>query len=61
MTVEAITRAVEVVPRAREVVTTPASQGLDIVCEPPDVFAPRLRRKRAPWTDAIRARGVAAG
>ena len=59
-TVRAITEATEAVLRAPETARTLAAQGLDIVCEPPDVFAARLRRETALWAEVIRARNIAA-
>jgi tripartite-type tricarboxylate transporter receptor subunit TctC len=59
-TVAAISQATEAVLRAPEVGATLANQGLDVVCEPPDIFAARLRRETALWAELIRARGITA-
>ncbi|MCK8784533.1 tripartite tricarboxylate transporter substrate binding protein [Roseomonas sp. NAR14] len=42
-------------PEMREKMT---AQGLDVVCEPPDVFAERLRRETALWAGVIRERHI---
>jgi tripartite-type tricarboxylate transporter receptor subunit TctC len=34
------------------------AQGLDIVCEPPDVFAQRIKRETAVWAQVIRDRHI---
>ncbi|WP_137181048.1 tripartite tricarboxylate transporter substrate binding protein [Roseomonas sp. AR75] len=60
-TVRAITATTETVLRAPEVGNTLANQGLEIVCEPPEVFAARLKRETALWAEIIRARGITAG
>jgi tripartite-type tricarboxylate transporter receptor subunit TctC len=57
-TVLAITAAVEAVLRAPEVGPTLAAQGLDIICEPPEPFAARLKRETALWAEVIRARNI---
>jgi tripartite-type tricarboxylate transporter receptor subunit TctC len=57
-TVRAITAAVEAVLRAPEVGPTLAAQGLDIICEPPEPFAARLKRETALWAEVIRARNI---
>jgi tripartite-type tricarboxylate transporter receptor subunit TctC len=59
-TIRAIGEMVEVVLRAPETAQSLAAQGLDIVNEPPDVFAARLRRETALWAEVIRARGITA-
>jgi tripartite-type tricarboxylate transporter receptor subunit TctC len=59
-TVQAIGSVTEAVLRAPEVGRTLANQGLDIICEPPDVFTARLRRETALWGDVIRSRGITA-
>jgi len=57
-TVRAIGEATEAVLRAPDNARTLAAQGLDILCEPPDVFAARLRRETALWAEVIRTRGI---
>lgn len=59
-TVSAIAAATEAVLRAPDNARTLAAQGLDIVCEAPDIFAARLRRETALWAEVIRARGITA-
>lgn len=59
-TVRAIGEAMEIVLRAPETSRMLAAQGLDIVCEPPEAFAARIRRETALWAEVIRARGITA-
>ena len=59
-TIRAITEMTEAVLRAPDNARGLAAQGLDILCEPPDVFAARLRRETSLWADVIRARGITA-
>jgi tripartite-type tricarboxylate transporter receptor subunit TctC len=59
-TVRAIAEMTEAVLRAPETARTLSAQGLDIVCEPPDIFAARLRRETVLWAEVIRARGITA-
>ena len=58
--VNAIAAVTEAVLRSPDNARTLAGQGLDIVCESPDVFAARLRRETALWAEVIRARGITA-
>ena len=37
-----------------------AAQELEVVCEPPAVFAARLKRETATWAEVIRSRGISA-
>jgi len=59
-TIRAITEMTETVLRAPDNARGLAAQGLDVLCEPPDVFAARLRRETSWWADVIRARGITA-
>jgi tripartite-type tricarboxylate transporter receptor subunit TctC len=59
-TIRAITEMTETVLRAPDNARGLAAQGLDVLCEPPDVFAARLRRETSLWADVIRARGITA-
>lgn len=59
-TVAAIGAAVEAILRAPDNARALANQGLDIICEPPDVFAARIRRETALWAQVIRERGITA-
>lgn len=59
-TVAAIGATVEAILRAPENAQTLANQGLDLLCEPPEVFAARLRRETALWAQVIRERGITA-
>jgi tripartite-type tricarboxylate transporter receptor subunit TctC len=57
-TVAAIGATVEAILRAPDNAQTLANQGLEVLCEPPDVFAARLRRETALWAQVIRERGI---
>lgn len=59
-TVAAIGATVEAILRAPDNAQTLANQGLDVLCEPPEVFAARLRRETALWGQVIRERGITA-
>ncbi len=59
-TVAAIGATVEAILRAPDNAQTLANQGLDVLCEPPAVFAARLRRETALWAQVIRERGITA-
>jgi tripartite-type tricarboxylate transporter receptor subunit TctC len=59
-TVHAINVAVEEILRAPDNARTLANQGLDIVCEPPDIFAARIRRETALWAQVIRDANITA-
>ncbi len=54
--VTALAEATEAILRAPETAATLTAQGLDIVCEPPAVFAARLRTETAMWAAVIRER-----
>ncbi|WP_237215585.1 Bug family tripartite tricarboxylate transporter substrate binding protein [Falsiroseomonas oryziterrae] len=58
--VRAIAEATEAVLRDPATARSLAAQGLDIVAEPPEVFAARIRRETALWAEVIRARGITA-
>ena len=57
-TVAAISATVEAVLRAPENAPSLLAQGLDVTCEPPEVFAARLRRETALWAGVIRERRI---
>jgi len=57
-TVLAIAELAASILRAPEMQASLTAQGLDIVCEPPDVFAARLQRETATWATVIRERGI---
>jgi tripartite-type tricarboxylate transporter receptor subunit TctC len=57
-TVNAVAAATETVLRAPETARTLAAQGLDIICEGPEVFAARIRRETALWAAVIRAGNI---
>lgn len=57
-TVQALAAAAEAILRAPETAASMVAQGLDVVCEPPDVFAARLRRESATWAQVIRDRNI---
>jgi tripartite-type tricarboxylate transporter receptor subunit TctC len=57
-TVRAIAETTEAVLRAPEMARTLAAQGLEVVCEGPDLFAARLRRETVMWAEVIRARNI---
>jgi len=59
-TVRAVAEATEAVLRDPGTARGLAAQGLDILCEPPEVFAARIRRETALWAEVIRARGITA-
>jgi tripartite-type tricarboxylate transporter receptor subunit TctC len=59
-TVRAIGEMTEAVLRTPDNARTLAAQGLDIICESPEVFAARLRRETALWAEVIRSRGITA-
>jgi tripartite-type tricarboxylate transporter receptor subunit TctC len=59
-TVRAVAETTEAVLRAPDNARTLGGQGLDIICEPPDVFAARLRRETSLWAEVIRSRGITA-
>jgi len=52
--VAALAETTEAILRAPETLATLTAQGLDIVCEPPAVFAARLRSETAMWAAVIR-------
>lgn len=56
--VAAIAAMTEAVLRAPEAGASLAAQGMDVVCEPPEPFAARLRRETALWADVIRERDI---
>ncbi len=56
--VQAIAEATEAILRAPEAHGTLTAQGLDIVCEPPAVFAARLRAETTMWAAVIRERRI---
>jgi len=58
--VQAIAELTETVLRAPETAPVLAAQGMDVVCEPPAVFAERLKRETAMWAQVIRERGITA-
>ncbi|WP_376095588.1 Bug family tripartite tricarboxylate transporter substrate binding protein [Roseomonas sp. CCTCC AB2023176] len=56
--VAAISQVTEAVLRAPEAGASLAAQGMDVVCEPPEPFAARLRRETALWAEVIRERNI---
>ena len=56
--VRALAETIEAILRAPETQATLVAQGMDVVCEPPDIFAARLRRETAMWAAIIRERGI---
>jgi len=52
--VAALAETTEAILRAPETLATLTAQGLDIACEPPAVFAARLRSETAMWAAVIR-------
>jgi tripartite-type tricarboxylate transporter receptor subunit TctC len=59
-TVGAINAVAAEILRAPDNARTLANQGLDIVTEPPEVFAARIRRETALWAQVIRERNITA-
>jgi len=57
-TVAALAEATEAILRAPATQATLTAQGLDIACEPPAVFAARLRRETTMWAGIIRDRRI---
>lgn len=56
--VAALAQATEAILRAPATQATLTAQGLDIACEPPEIFAARLRRETTMWAAIIRERGI---
>ncbi len=56
--VTALAETTEAILRASETAATLTAQGLDIVCEPPAIFAARLARETALWAAIIRDRRI---
>lgn len=56
--VKAIADAAALVLHTPETRDRIKAQGLEIVCEPPEVFAQRLKRETAMWAKVIRDRGI---
>lgn len=56
--VAAIAETTEAILRAPETAATLTAQGLDITCEPPAIFAARLRTETAIWAAVIRERRI---
>ena len=56
--VAAIAATCEAVLREPQTAERVRAQALDVVCEPPDIFAARLRRETAEWAAIIRERRI---
>jgi tripartite-type tricarboxylate transporter receptor subunit TctC len=56
--VRAIADAAAVVLRTPSAEASIKAQGLEVVCEPPEAFAQRLRRETATWAQVIRDRRI---
>lgn len=56
--VASLAETIEAILRAPDTQPTLVAQGMDVVCEPPAIFAARLRRETAMWATIIRERNI---